>query len=336
MKTFNNLYPQIISFENLYRAAVEASLGKRTKTDVAEFLLNREKEIFRIKRELETGNYQPGGYRTFYVKEYGKKRKISAADFRDRVVHHAFCQIIEQIFDKTFIFQSFACRVGKGTHIAIKTAERYLRQNSYVFQGDIVKYFENIKHETLLAILKKKISDIKTMNLAQLIIFSWNKDLGRGVPIGNLTSQFFANLYLNELDYFIKFKLCNKYYVRYMDDFILFGKNKKELWNCRAEISKFLSEKLTLFMHKRKSAVYPTANGVPFLGFRIFNKYRRIKNANVVRFMRRIYKLKKWFLDKKIPLKNLQEAIRHWICHARVGDTYCLRKSLFSRIVLNK
>jgi len=336
MKKFNNLYSQIISFENLYRSAVEAAKGKRTKTNVADFLLNREKELFKIKRELETGNYQPGGYRTFYVNEYGKKRKISATSFSDRVVHHAFCRIVEPIFDKRFIFQSFACRVGKGTHLAIKTAERYLRQNNYAFQADIAKYFENINHKILLAILERKIKDKKIINLARLILESWNKNLGKGVPIGNLTSQFFANLYLNELDYFVKFELGNKHYVRYMDDFILFSKNKKELWNWHAEINKFLVEKLLLSLHKRKSTVYNVVNGVPFLGFRILKKYRRIKNANVVRFIKRIHQFKKYFLDKKITLEEFCEEIKRWVNYAKFGDTYCLRKDLFSRIILNR
>ena len=336
MKTFNNLYPQLISFENLYKAAVEAARGKRAKTDVADFLLNIEKELFKIKEELEVGNYQPGGYKTFMVKEYCKKREISAASFRDRVVHHAFCQIVEPIFDKTFIFHSFACRVGKGTHAAIKVAERYLRQNKYVFQGDITKYFKNINHEVLLSILMRKIHDEKIINLARLIVFSWNKNSGKGVPIGNLTSQFFANLYLNELDYFIKFQLRQRYYLRYMDDFVLFGKNKKELWALQEKIGKFLTKKLVLSLHGKKSTVYPCGNGVPFLGFHIFYKYRRLKNANLIRFMQKIHKFKKDFLDNKIELEDLMGKIRCWINHSVFGDTYCLRKNIFSRLILNK
>ncbi|MDP3997304.1 MAG: reverse transcriptase/maturase family protein [bacterium] len=333
MVTFNNLFPRLITFQNLHAACHEAAKGKKHTTSAADFLVHQEKEIFLLQRELVNGTYRPGAYRTFELQEYSKKRKISAAPFRDRVIHHAFCQVVEPIFDPRFIYHSFACRTDKGTHLALKNCQQYVRLNSHVFQGDIVQYFASIHHRILLEILAKKIKDPRVMNLATLIVRSWHPKTGRGVPIGNLTSQFFANLYLNELDYFIKFHLRQKHYLRYMDDFLLFGQNKHELQWCREVINVFLREKLALDLHPRKSLVYSRAVGVPFLGFRTFDRYRRVKPENIKRFLKRIKKLKQQYQQNKIEFKALPEAVRRWINHARYGDTYCLRKSLFKQMI---
>ena len=335
MITFRNLYPRIISLENLNLACHKAALGKKHQEDIADFLVNREPELFRMQEELASGMYRPGSYRTFRLQEYVKKREISAAPFRDRVVHHAFCNIVEPLFDRRFFFHSYACRNGKGSHRAIRCCQTFLRQNKYVFQADIVQYFASINHGALLSILAKKIRDRQTMNLAGLIVHSWQPELGRGVPIGNLTSQFFANLYLNELDSFVKFHLCEKHYLRYMDDFLLFGNDKEDLWRCRRDIEQFLSENLGLSLHQRKTLVFPCAAGVRWLGFRVYDNVRRINPENIRRFRRRMKRLQRRCWRGDIPFEELPEAVRRWINHAGHGDTYCLRKKLFSSLYLS-
>ena len=159
-------------------------------------------------------------------------------------------------------------------------------------------------------------------------------DLVCGVPIGNLTSQFFANLYLNELDSFVKFQLREKYYLRYMDDFLLFGNDKEELWRCRREIGQFLSEHLALSLHQRKTLIFPCSAGVPWLGFRVYDKVRRISSENIRRFTRRMQHLKMRYARGEITFEELPQAVRRWINHARHGDTYCLRKRLFRSLLL--
>jgi len=336
MITYKNLFTQIITFQNLNKACHEAARGKKDKYGVADFIVNKEKEILRLQNEMENGSYAPGGYHTFWIAEYAKKREISAAPFRDRVVHHAFCQIVEPIFDKRFVFHSFACRKDKGTHKALKVCQNYLRRNNFVFQGDIVKYFNNIDQDVLLGILRKKIKDDKTMRLAELIVFSWNKDIGKGVPIGNLTSQFFANLYLNELDYFVKFNLREHFYLRYMDDFLIFGVDKKNLQTRQLQVTEFISDKLKLALHQKKTLVYSCSLGVPWLGFRIFSNYRRLKRANILRFLQKIRILRKQSLRKGYGFEETIKAVNRWINHAESGDTYCLRKKLFHGIIFNK
>jgi len=248
MKSYKHLFEKIASFENLLFAAKQAQKGKKMKHNVSEFNFGLEGEILKLQEELRSQAYMPGKYRHFYVND-PKRRLISAAPYRDRVVHHAFCNVIEPLFDRTFIYDSYACRAGKGTHKAINRCQRFVRANKYVLQCDIRKYFPSVNYRILLSIITRKIRDKKVMWLAELIINSvsclTSERVGglaglpayrhtglqanpqTGIPIGNLTSQFFANLYLNELDYFVKFDLGEKHYLRYMDDFLIFSKNKK-------------------------------------------------------------------------------------------------------------
>lgn len=335
MITFSGLFPRIASFQNLLVACHKAALGKRHQEDIANFLVNREPELLRLQAELLSGTYRPGTYRTFTLQEYAKKREISAAPFRDRVTHHAFCQVVEPIFDRRFFFHSYACRKEKGTHRALSCCQTFLRQHRYVLQADIVQYFASINQRALLSILAKKMGDAQVMQLAELIVHSWRPDLGRGVPIGNLTSQFFANLYLNELDSFVKFQLRRKHYLRYMDDFLLFGDSKEELRDCEGRIRRFLGEELHLSLHRRKTLVYPCLAGVPWLGFHVYGNVRRIQAGNIRRFRRRMKRLQQRCWRGDVAFEELPEAVRRWINHARHGDTYCLRKKLFSRMYLS-
>ena len=304
MKTFYNLYPQICSFENLLSAAKKAEKGKRSKAGVARFNVDLEKNIFQLQRALLDHSYRPGKYRHFTVYE-SKKRLISAAPFRDRVVHHALCNIIEPLFEKSFIHDSYACRKGKGTHKAVQRFSDFAKINRYVFKCDIRKYFPSIDHQILQDKFERKIKDAETFELIRTIINSADAvdnnpihyfagdDLftplqrRRGLPIGNQTSQFFANVYLDGFDHFIKEKLRCKYYIRYVDDFVIFDDNKMKLHNIRELIEQHLAT-LRLQMHPHKSQIFPVEQGTDFLGYRIFPSHRLIRKSNVKRFRRKL------------------------------------------------
>ena len=378
MYTYNNLFDELVSFPNLMRAARNAQRGKRTKSNTARFNFFMEREIFQLQQELRDGIYQPGQYRSFYVYE-PKARLISAAPYRDRVVHHALCRIIEPIFEERFIHHSYACRLNKGTHRAIDKCQSFIQSNRYVLKADVQKFFESINHEVLMNILKRWIKDEKVLWLARLIIESsfYHKEhkehkgisnflisslcpsclcgeTGIGLPIGNLTSQFFANVYLNELDYFVKFELREKYYIRYMDDFLIFGNDREHLTHLKDKISVFLADRLKLSLHDKKSTIFPTKDGVNFLGFRIYRDYRRIQKENVKRFVRRM-KQKVWAwrqttpippfpplirgvggIERVVVLSEITNSVASWLAHAKHGDTYRLRQKILSRIVFSK
>jgi len=308
MKKFNDLFEKVCLFENLHFAYLEARKCKRYREEILAFGFDLEKNLLSLRDELAARTYRHGGYREFIVND-SKKRRIQAAPFRDRVVHHALCNIIEPIFDKGFIYDSYACRIDKGTHKALKRLKTFLRSMAfmererereresrnapreiYCLQCDISKYFDSISHKVLFSILKRKIRDEKTLWLIKEILDSNNKETGKGIPIGNLTSQLFANVYLNELDQFVKRELKQQYYLRYMDDFLIFGADKQELWLLKDAIAEFLKTELDLSLHPKKANVYPASGGVAFLGYRNFAAYRLPLKVTVRRFEKKLKK----------------------------------------------
>jgi retron-type reverse transcriptase len=348
MKTYKNLYPQIYTFENLYRAYRAARKGKRNRIAVASFEFDMEGQLLQLQRELQEQTYRPGAYTNFYIHE-PKRRLVSAAPFRDRVVHHALCNIIEPIWEARFIHTSYACRVGKGTHAALDQCERWTRQYRYAFHGDIVKYFPSIDLDILYALLARRIADRQVLWLITRILESGadiqntetpvayfpGDDLfaalrPKGLPIGNLTSQFFANVYLHELDKFAKQTLRVKAYLRYMDDFVLFADDKAQLHTWKAAIHDFLGEQLRLLLHPRKSVVFPVKVGVDFCGFRIFPTHRRLRRSSVRRFVRRFRRQRTAYQDGALSLEEMTTSVRSWIAHAEHGNTWRLRRRLFA------
>lgn len=337
MKTHKTLFPAIISFENLLLAAREAAAGKGERYYVMEFFLDLEENLYRLQEELASQTYQPGKYQTFQIYE-PKPRMISAAPFRDRVVHHALMNIIGPLLERSFIFDSYANRIGKGTHRAIRRYQCFLRQYAYVLKCDIRKYFPSIDHEILKALIRKQIGDARTLRLIDTIIDGSNPqeevcdyfpgdDLftpiqrRKGLPIGNLTSQFFANYYLNPLDHFIKESLHCQAYLRYVDDFVLFCSSKNRLWYWYSRISSFL-ENFRLKLHPYRCHVYPSTINYRFLGQVIFKTHRLLPSENVRKFKKC---LKIW---QDAPPDNLRQRIASWAGHARQADTYYLRESL--------
>lgn len=266
MKTAKKLYGQITSFGNLFLASRKARKGKRFKKSAALFEEQLENELLLLQKELIAKTYQPGNYKSFFIFE-PKKRMISAAPYRDRVVHHALCNIIEPVFEKSFIFDSYANRKNKGTHRAILRYQHFARKYKYVLKADIKKYFPSIDFEILKKVIRRKISCSDTLRLIDMIIDNSNSqepvfevfpgddlftplERKKGIPIGNLTSQFFANIYLNPFDHYIKETLGCKAYIRYVDDFVIFGNDKNELWQVLGQCRTFLA-KFRLALHPK-------------------------------------------------------------------------------------
>lgn len=347
MKRYGNLYPQILSFENLLQAARQAQRGKRYRDNVLAFNHNREGELLQLQAELAQHTYQPGEYQTFHIQE-PKKRLISAAPYRDRVVHHALCNIITPLLEKSFIHASYANRVGYGTHRALQHFTRLARSSSYVLQCDIKKYFPSIDHLILKAQLRRKIKCKDTLWLIDTIIDNSNDQIPviehfpgddlltplqrrRGLPIGNLTSQFFANIYLNPFDHFIHEQLKISKYIRYVDDFALFDQDKQKLQNARRRLEAFL-DSLRLKIHPIKSQLFKTEQGANFLGFRIFPEYIRVRNENLRRGRRRLRRMRREYQAGKISQAEIERSRQSWWAHLDYGNTWRLREQIFTSL----
>lgn len=331
MKRIGYLFERVVSFSNLWRAAHKAWRGKRKKTRVATFFFHLENELLALQSELISGLYQPRPYRTFEVFE-PKHRQIAAADFRDRVVHHAIINHLEPVFEKSLIPDTYACRLGKGTHVAVKRAQFFSKRHPFFLKCDIRKYFASIDHNVLKALLWCHIKDYRLLDLLELIIDHPlpNGPLGRGVAIGNLTSQHFANLYLGELDHFVQDCLAVPGYIRYMDDFIFFGPSKSFLHDVHFEVRHFLEEFLTLELKSRATILSPVVEGIPFLGFRVYPGTIRLQGRSRSRFVRQLRNRQQAFLAGEIDERLLSGSVGSMIAHMAHADTRTLRQCLFS------
>jgi retron-type reverse transcriptase len=292
---------------------------------------------------LLAGTYRPGGYRTFEIFE-PKRRLISAAPIRDRVVHHALCGVLEPVFEPTFVFDSYACRRGKGTHAALNRFRDFARRHRYVLQCDVRKFFPSVDHQILKELLARKIKDRAVLSLVDRIIDGSNtqetaafwfpsddlftpSERRRGLPIGNQTSQFFANVYLNPFDHFVHEQLKAGCYVRYVDDFAVFSNDKRWLAEARTLCAEFLAG-LRLKLHPRKSVIARTQDGNRFLGFRQFPHYRLVARDNIQRMRRRLRRMSDAFQAGELSFAQVRDRIVSWIGHVRHADSHRLRERL--------
>jgi RNA-directed DNA polymerase len=340
-----NQYNSITHPLNIWMAYKQAARGKRYKPAAAYFEYDLEKNLIELEQELTSETYQPGGYHNFHIQK-PKRRLISAAPFRDRVVHHALMNVIEPLFERQFIFDSYANRKGKGTHAALDRCTYYLRRHKYVMHLDVRQFFPSIDHEILLSILSRTLGDKRVMGLTEKIIASgagvqsgeydmvyfpkddiFSANRPRGLPIGNLTSQHWANVYLNELDQAVKRALKCQAYIRYVDDILLLSDDKNNLHEWRDTIVEFL-QSLRLTIHESKAQPRPSKTGVSFLGFQVFPDHRRLKPANGYAFQRRI---KKMVAGGKAHREEIQAGLIAWLNHASYGDTWNLRCSILSK-----
>lgn len=351
MATQPTMWQSLSSFLNLRIAFQQAARGKRSHAAVASFEFDLEENLLKLRDELRSGSYQPGQYVNFWIRD-PKRRLISAAPFRDRVVHHALCNLIQPVWERRFVYDSYANRVGKGTHKALDRATHYLRRFRYVLPLDVRKFFPSVDHAILFKQLQQGIQDEDVLALCakilsggegvltgeyEMVYFPGDDLLAalrpRGLPIGNLTSQFWANVYLNGLDHFIKRRLGVRGYVRYVDDMLLFGDDLQQMHEWRAAVmDRFAGLRLTV--HEGSAQPRPCATGMPFLGFQVFRSHRRLKRRKVVQFCRRLRGQLREYRAGERTQQQMQASIQGWIHHAQHGDTWGLRTAVLRSVVL--
>jgi len=337
MKRTRNLYPNIYEFDTLHRAYRRARRGKRHVHEVLEFERDLEGELIQLQNELIWRTYRTGSYHCFYVHE-PKQRLVAALRFRDRVVQHALVEQLEPVYEARFIHDSYACRRGKGAHAGADRLQHWMRVEQrkhgrlYAFKADVAKYFANINHDALKRIIARKIGCTGTLAMCNEIIDSW----GPGLPIGNLTSQLWANVYLNELDQFAKHQLRHRRYLRYMDDFCVLSHNKEDLHRTRRECEAFLADELKLSLN-RKTQVFPiAARPVDFLGYRISPTHRKLRKRSIVKMRRELKRMQAMYRAGRMGLSDIRRRIASWLGHASHAQSYRTRAALLGRAVFKK
>jgi len=346
MKTYKNLYPELCSYKNLNLAFKKASKGKNKKHYVTKFKKDLRENLLNLKRELELESYRPSKLTKFTIRD-PKTRLIRKSIFKDRIVHHAIVNILEPIYESRFIADNFANRLNKGTIFALEKLDKFKRKVSnngelvpnaldnnmvkgYVLKADVRKFFDSINQAKMVEILKRKIKDEKVIWLVIKILKNFD-DKEKGIPLGNMTSQFLANVYLNDLDQFIKQRLKMKYYIRYVDDFVILHESKEILENCKDKIEKYLKN-LKLEFHPDKSKIYSLYRGIDFLGFKTFYYHKRVRKRNVTGFKTRLKKLEKSYKGGDITKDELLASVEGWFAYIMWGDTYNLKQNLTKRI----
>ncbi len=326
---------------NLTLAWRKAREGKTSNEDVMEFEKNLELNLLNLHRELTYKTYKPLPLETFVLRD-PKTRVISKSDFRDRVVHHAIINVIKKFFEKQFIYDSCANQIKKGTLFALKRFDRFIRkvsnpytESGFCLKADVRHYFPSVDHEILINILSKKIKDNDVIWLIRQILnntvssFGGGGERAKGMPLGNYTSQFFANVYLNELDYFVKHTLKAKYYIRYVDDFVILHKSAKQLQEWKDKIDTFLKEKLKIELHPNKSRIIPIKRGIDFVGFRNFYHCRLLRKRNIRSMINKIELYKKG----EKSFESIMEVYQGWQAYAKWAKTYKLREAVKMKII---
>jgi retron-type reverse transcriptase len=357
MKRIGNLWPQLVSFENLLLAYRKARRGKQHRDAVAAFSLKLEPELLRLQAELQSGGYRPGEYRCFTIYER-KPRAIAAAPFRDRVVHHAILNVLEPPLDRSFISDSYACRKGRGAHAAVKRYQHWAQRNACALKMDIAKYFLSVDHGLLTEKLRSRIKDRRLLELLDVVIdgapdsgsgvgahapnpdppqYFAGDDLltplerPRGIPIGNLTSQFFANLYLDDFDHYIKETLRVPAYLRYVDDAVILDNDKGRL----ADLRELVRERLAsdrLKLHPRKAHVAPVRVGLNLLGYVVYPHACSLRNDNGFRFRRKLHNFARRWAAGRVQWGEINSSVQSWIGHVRHAETAALRKAIFAGV----
>lgn len=353
METYHHLYEKICSEQNLFLAYLKARKRKTTRDYVLKFEENLNDNLGLLREELLSKTYRPQPLRTFILRD-PKTRKISVSEFRDRIVYHAVCRVIEPIFEKYFIHDSYANRKNKGTLAAINRLNAFIKKvtkngtlvkksfrprvRGFYLKCDIKKYFDNVPHQKMLDVLSRIIIDKKLLFLIKTILGNYHsKSAGSGMPLGNLTSQFFANIYLNELDQFVKHKLKAKYYLRYVDDFVILSSNKPQLEHFLNEIKLFLKEHLDLELSPNKTMIFPISRGIDFIGFRHFYPHRLLGQKAIRKIYTKInglyFEYQTFSSAKNYGLKQscydrLCESFQGWQAYAKLSEAYRLKRKI--------
>ena len=351
MKTLKNVFEQVVDYDNLYRAYLNARLCKRYRYEVLNFSAHLEDNLVKLQKELIDRTYTLGKYREFYIYE-PKKRLIMAQPFKDRVVQWAIYQVLNPVFAQGYITDSYACIKERGTHKAVKRLHYWLRQvgkkpeKYYFLKLDISKYFYRIDHDVLMGILKRKIRDDDMIFLLDKIVNSSETNFGlppgkspgevkrsdrvseKGMSVGNLSSQMFANLYLNELDQYCKRTLGIHFYVRYMDDVIILHQDKDQLHEWKRIIDTFLKEKLQLDLNE-KTCIRPITLGVEFCGYKIWNTHIKLRKSTALKMKRNLKKLQKEYAAGEVTVEEAKQTISSYLGILKHCDSYSLKRTIF-------
>jgi len=329
---FNHRYNDIVSFENLLTSWQEFLRGKKNRKDVATFTLHFSDNLVTLHQDLITKQYRHGGYFAFKISD-PKPRDIHKASLRDRIVHHALYRSLYPYFDRQFIFDSYSCRLGKGTYKAMDRARSFglkVSQNNtktaWVLKGDIRKFFASIDHTVLKKILRDSIEDPDTMWLLEQVIDSFSTD-GKpnvGLPLGNLTSQLLVNIYMNQFDQFVKRSLKEKYYIRYADDFLIFSQSKVYLEELIPKLSQYLETNLKLSLNSKKVFIKTLASGVDFLGWIHFSHHRILRTAT------------KHHMLKRLQGNNSLETLNSYLGMLGHGNTFKLSQKIMTESLRDK
>lgn len=347
MKREGFLYPKVYDFANLYQAYLDSRKGKRNKKEVIIFEMNLGRNLIELKKELLEKTYRPSEYNIFSIKE-PKERIIMAPSFKDRILHHSLCDnVLLPLFERHYIKFNFANRHGKGTHAALNELSKQMQklyfsskrdiEKGYVLKCDISKFFYSINHKVLKQKLERIIKDPDLLWLLHLIIDSTNGEVG--IPIGNLTSQHFANFFLSDMDHVIKEKLKIKHYIRYMDDFTLIHEDKRHLVYCKDFLGEYLT-KIGLRLNS-KTQIFPIKNGVDFLGFHTYitdsgKIVRKLRRSSKKKMKRKLKYFQREYKLGRIELKKIHASIASWLGHAKHGNTYNLRKRILNKFIFTK
>lgn len=351
MKSIKHVFEQVVEYDNLYRAYLNARLCKRYRREVLKFTAHLEDYLTLLQSQLKDGTYRLGRYREFYIYE-PKQRLIMAQPFKDRVVQWAIYQVLHPLFVNSYITDSYACIQGRGTHKAVERLHYWLQQvdrkpeKHYYLKLDISKYFYRIDHDVLRGILQRKIKDKRMIDLLSIIIESDQTKFGlppgkspgevakservsdRGMPVGNLSSQMFANLYLNELDQYCKRVLGIHFYIRYMDDVIILSDSKPQLHEWKELINSFLQEKLKLDLNE-KTCIRPITLGIEFCGYKIWPTHTKLRKSTALKMKRKLRFIQKQYARGEITQERAMQTVNSYMGILKHCDSYALKRAIF-------
>jgi RNA-directed DNA polymerase len=325
-------FAQVAAFLPLCRAARRAYRATPRSNDATAFMLDVEREVLRLETQLRGGSYRPRAYRRFSIAD-PKPRMICAAAFRDRVVQHALCAELMPILEFDAVPESFACRRGKGSHAAMQWVQRLTQKFNYVLKLDVRRFFATVDHEVLKRLLFRRIHEAPLRWLTSLFVDAGAPGLptGKGLPIGNLTSQYFANFYLGPLDRLVKRRLRSAGYCRYMDDLLLFSNSKADLWRHLEVIEEFAKVRLCLVLRPEVTLVCPVSQGVPFLGYRVWPHHTRLDGTRLRRFRRQLVMLQRKLDRDVVTERDVARSAASLIAWSAHANTLYMRRALLLR-----
>ena len=345
----NNMtdYEKICDFQNLYKAHKTARCNKRTTREVIEFEMNLAENLTILSDSLKDGSYKMSGYYSFMVHD-PKDRVIHALHYRDRVVQHCICdEVLAPTLDKKLVYDNAACRIGKGTHFAMGRLSGFMHEfynqhgtDGYFLKCDVRKFFDNIDHDVLKSKLSRVFKDDNLFSLLCMIIDSYEKTPGKGLPLGNQTSQWFAIYYLDGFDRLIKEKFHIKYYTRYMDDCVLLHHDKEYLKKCLKILRAYAEIELHLTLNE-KTEIFPIKNGVDYLGWHFYMSetgkiIRKVRQGTKNKYKRRLRYFETAYAQGKLELSEIEQVLSSYYAHLSFGHTYALREKVMSDFVLCK